>query len=96
MNNLTPQQAVTQIANAAAKALPGFTEQDIEYYLEKLFANPEGEWFAPTNAGGTEMYTICSQLHNARLISSRRSPRWRNGSFTGERLEFLYKKDLNY
>lgn len=58
----------------------------------------EGEWFAPTNATGSNNdYSICDELHHAGIIARKRLPLWnQNGIFTGYRVEFMYREDLQY
>ena len=51
---------MTTIEKQAAKNMPEhYDAETIAYYLEKLFAFPEGEWFLPTNLDGSDCYTIC-------------------------------------
>lgn len=69
--------------------------EDAKHYLSVLFQFPEGEWFTPTNKHD-EAYTICKDLADVHLLSVKRVPIWRNGSFHGIAIYFLYHKDLNY
>lgn len=75
-------------------------EESYACYLACLQEFPEGEWVAPTNGAGTgpraSAYTIFDDLYQASLVAKRVAPIWRNGSFCGQRVKFLYKTDLNY
>lgn len=84
---------MTPIEQAAEKKIPGW-----EYYIESLFKQPEGVWFYPSNKGGNQdEYTICADLHIVHnLICRKVTPIWVDGVYKGQRVAFLYRKDLNY
>jgi len=81
----------TAIYNAAVKVMPATC--DVEHYLEILFREKEGTWFAPSNKSD-ESYTVCKELSMCRLIAERKIPKWNNGSFRGYHVEFMYVKNM--
>lgn len=84
---------MTQIETAAQKNLVNW-----DYYTESLFRHLEGVWFEPNNRTGSnnDDYTVCSEMHSVGLIACKRVPIWVNGSHKGNRVAFLYRKDLKY
>lgn len=82
----------TALSSAFKKLFP--ESFDSEYYIEALLARPEGEWFAPTNED--DSYNRIDQMAAMHLVCKRTSPLWSNGSFRGQRVEFMYRLDLNY
>jgi len=85
--------SMTPIETAAQKKLVNW-----DYYTESLFRHLEGVWFEPTNREGSnnDDYTVCSELHSVGLIACKRVPIWVNGSHKGNRVAFLYRKNLKY
>jgi len=83
---------MTPIETAAQKKLVNW-----DYYTESLFRHLEGVWFEPTNqAGAMDDCTICRDMHEVGLIACKRTPIWVNGSHKGNRVAFLYRKNLKY
>ena len=88
---------MTTIEKQAAKNMPEhYDAETIAYYLEKLFAFPEGEWFLPTNLDGSDCYTICFELHSHHLIAKKICPINLMGNYRGDNIYYNYKKDLVY
>jgi len=69
---------------------------DPDYIWGLLCSCPEGQWFAPTNKH-EHLYSICDALfHEHHLLCKKIVPILKNGLFTGNKVYFLYKSDLDY
>lgn len=90
---ITSEDQDTPFYRAFIKRLPTY---HVEHYLGLLFYfNEEGKWITPTNKEH-DMYTVFDHLANADLVVKKVTPIWYNGSFAGNNVQFLYRKDLKY
>lgn len=68
-----------------------------DFHIEEVGKMPEGEWFAPTNNVLTgQQFNICREWADLGLMCKRVTPVWKNGSYAGTIIEFLFKPDLSY
>ncbi len=81
------------LSTAFSKLFPECFARD--HYLSALDHFNEGEWFIPTNAT-EELFSMIDQMSAMHLVCKKVSPRWHNGSFMGNKIEYMYKKDLKY
>lgn len=82
----------TQIYKAAVKTLP---ENIVRKYLDQLSAKPPNVWFAP-DGDADPLNAVCKHMRDNFLIASKELPAWHNGSYYGNRREYLYNPELNY
>jgi hypothetical protein len=90
---ITKEDSECALCQAFVKRLPN---HDVEHYLGLLFYfNTEGVWIYPNNKE-YDMYSIFDQLSEADLVVKQIVPLWIAGSFRGQRIGFMYRKNLQY
>jgi len=71
-----------------------------EYFIARLAEFPENEWLYATNSVDVDSrgnsYSIFNELYQKGLVAKTAAPIWRDGSYCGQRIRFLYRHDLNY
>lgn len=83
------------IYRASVKRMPPGC--DVKHCLEVVFMEPGNKWIFPTNSiDSIGSYSIFYELSRAGIVASKRVPIWKDGSFLGYRILFLYNKHLNY